>query len=432
MKSFRYLISILFALFVVSGVSTVFASTGGITVATSQQIYHPGQTVIVLGTTAPNVEVNAVLKAPNGTTIAVQSVNTSSTGVYEIDLFTFPTTDTAYGTYSVLVGNSKGFTNSTTIQYEPQLATVYIEIYNPENVPVSGASVTIMGITKTTNSTGVAMFMLPSGTYSVSIVPPSPYVPLTKTITVVAPQTYTFKYTVLVEELQVELTQVNLMYYNGTTYAKVSNPNEIITIGDSMLTGYVTVDFEGVPVSTATVTVTFNGMTESATYNSTIGMYEFTYNISNVPTEGYLMINASYSGYSAMKEIFTDVQLNPLPYFTQINSEINSLTNLINETLTKISDLNSNISTLYNDISTLSSSVSSLSSTASSLSTEVNTLKSDESSLNSTVISLSNTETTLKSDYSSLSGIVYGALAAAIVGLILGIVAIILVLRKIS
>ncbi|BDC19522.1 carboxypeptidase regulatory-like domain-containing protein [Acidianus sp. HS-5] len=337
MMSHKYLIPILaiFVLFTVSSIN-LLAADSVITVTTAP-IYHPGQTVVVEGTAPPNVEVGISVYNPNGVDVYSTIVNSTSSGEYSAVLFTFPSAANSqypYGTYAIKVGTNTGFTNETTFEFEPQLATVVVQVFNSQNIPIQGAKVSAVGTPyfAITNSTGEAVLMLPSGTYTIQVVPPSPYVTTQKTITVVAPKSYTLKFTVEVQEVAVDITKV--LGYNSThaTIVDILSPAQNInidTLGNSILIICAIVTYAGIPVSNATVTATFDGASYPGKYNATVGAYEIMITIPNMQFEGNLIINATYTNpsgtFTATEEEFLTVQYNQEQEILNLTKEVNSL-----------------------------------------------------------------------------------------------------------
>ena len=378
MMSRKYLIPILalFVLFTVSSVN-ILASAPVITVTTAP-VYHPGQTVVVEGTAPPNTEIGISVYNPNDVVVCATVVNSTSSGTYEAVLFTFPSTATSeypYGTYTVKVGTSNGFTNETTFQFEPELATVLVEVFNPQNLPVSGAKVCAVGTpySAITNSTGEAVLMLPSGTYTIKVIPPSPYVETEKTLTVVAPQSYTLKFTVEVEELSIDLNEV--MGFNSTGGIEVDitspSPGSTITmLGNGTLYMYVIVYYAGMPVSNATVSAMFDNMMYTGVYNSTVGMYVIKIPIPNVQFEGDAVINATYSTFTASETMLLSIEYNQEQEIIELHNEINTLSTYLTGNVTELENrlamlcsyLSGNVTKLDNEITALETEVSELSS----------------------------------------------------------------------
>jgi len=189
-------------------VPMALAGTSTPITVTTQPVYHPGQTVFIEGTTAPNTLVGVTIYNPQGKAVYSNTTTSNANGIYTLKAFTFPSQPTAilpFGTYTVVVGTSTGFTNSTTFQFSPLTATVNVLVVNPQGVPVSGATVTADGQTAVTNSSGQATISLATGNYTLKVIPPAPYSPATQTISVVALQTYSFKITVQIQQLALQV-----------------------------------------------------------------------------------------------------------------------------------------------------------------------------------------------------------------------------------
>ncbi|MEM0279547.1 carboxypeptidase regulatory-like domain-containing protein [Metallosphaera sp.] len=401
---FNFLPLILLTFLVVPVIS--FASPAIITVST-QPVYHPGQTVFIEGTTSPNSLVGVTIYNPSGSVIYSNTTTSSSTGAYQLKAFTFPSSPTGpyqYGTYTVHVGTSQGLTNSTTFQFQPLLSTVTVIVVNPQGTPVSGAIVQANSAQNVTNGSGIATLLLPSGTYTLRVVPPSPYATAEENITVTAPQPLTVKVTVQVQAL---ILSVDKVVSPNVNLQNVQSGTGITMLGGTTLTVYTTVTYLGQPVSGATVTATYNGTTYTAQYMN--GNYVFNVTVNNVQYESDLQIVATYAGMNSNQVT--------LPLTVNLNEQA-----AISKTL-----------------SSLNASLISLTNTVNSLTNTVNSLTQKLSSLNASITSLQSSVQTLNSEYSSLSGRVGSisgtvdiALAVSVIAIIIAIVVLILLFRKVS
>ncbi|NON61308.1 alpha-2-macroglobulin, partial [Acidianus sp. RZ1] len=335
MKSIKYSFPILFLIMTMLATSlatSVMASTTVITVTTAA-VYHPGQTVVVEGTAPPNVKVGMSVYNPNNVLVYSTIVNSTSSGTYQAVLFTFPsaaTSECPYGTYTVDVGTSTGFTNSTTFEFEPLQSLITVEVFNPSNVAVQGANVYVNStLVGTTNSSGELSFYEPSGTYDIMVVPPSPYVPESKVVTVVAPTPVTEKFVVQQEQLTMAITKV--LAYNSSDYMIVDLTNvniqttPIYVVGNSTLWIYVNTFFEGKPVTNATVSLLVDGMTYSGVYNTSVGAYVVKVPIPNVPLEESYQIEAMYSGYTSNETGTLIMQYNQAYIIGSIEAQVSEL-----------------------------------------------------------------------------------------------------------
>ncbi|QKQ99442.1 alpha-2-macroglobulin [Metallosphaera tengchongensis] len=387
---------------------------------TTQPVYHPGQTVFIEGTAPANTQVGVTIYNPQGKAVFSNVTTSNANGVYSLKAFTFPsqaTTTLPYGTYTVQVGTSTGFTNSTTFQFLPLTATVRVLVVNPQGVPVSGATVTADSVSATTNSSGVAVLSLPTGNYTLKVVPPSPYAPTSESISVVAPNMYSFTVTVQIQELS--LTVVKAVSPNVNLQDLTSGTGITMT-GGTTLTIWSTVTFAGAPISTATVIAMYNGTNYTATYMN--GYYVVNISVPNVQYETDLILTASYSGMTSTPVV--------LPLTVNLNEQ--KVIESLNATVTSLSQ---QVTSLSSTVSSLSSTVSSLSSTVSSLSTTLGKLNSTLGSLQQSVSTLSSEYTTLNSKVNALSGLsgtVDIALAVSIIAIIISIVVLILLFRKVS
>ncbi|MEM3830089.1 MAG: alpha-2-macroglobulin, partial [Conexivisphaerales archaeon] len=403
---FSFLPLILLTFLVVPVIS--FASPAIITVST-QSVYHPGQTVFIEGTTSPNTLVGISIYNPSGSLIYSNTTTSSATGTYQLKAFTFPSSPTGpyqYGTYTVHVGTSQGLTNSTTFQFQPLLSTVTVIVVNPQGTPVSGATVQANSAQNVTNSSGIATLQLPSGTYTLRVVPPTPYVTAEENITVIAPQPLTVKVTVQVPVL---ILSVDKVVSPNVNLQNVQSGIGIIMLGGTTLTVYTTVTYLGQPVSGATVTATYNGTTYTAQYMN--GNYVFNVTVNNVQYESDLQIMATYAGMNSNQVILPlTVNLNEQAAISKtlstLNASLISLNSTVNSLTQKLSSLNASITSLQSSVQTLNSEYSSLSGTVSSLNSTVNSLTQKLSSLNASITSLQSSVQTLNSEYSSLSGTV--------------------------
>jgi hypothetical protein len=391
-------------------VPMALAGTSTPITVTTQPVYHPGQTVFIEGTTAPNTLVGVTIYNPQGKAVYSNTTTSNANGIYTLKAFTFPSQPTAilpFGTYTVVVGTSTGFTNSTTFQFSPLTATVNVLVVNPQGIPVSGATVTADGQTAVTNSSGQATISLATGNYTLKVIPPAPYSPATQTISVVAPQTYSFKITVQIQQLALQVVSATSPNVN---LKDLSSGTGITMVGGTTLTVESVVTFAGQPVSTAMVTAQFNGTMYNFTYTN--GMYVLTLTMPNVQYESDLVITANYAGMTS----------NTVTLPVTVNQNTTAL----------ISQLNANISRL---VSSLTNTVNNLTNTVNSLKTSISTLNSSVAGLQVSVSALNNEYNTLNSRVNALSGLsgtVDIALAVSIIAIIISIVVLILVFRKIS
>jgi len=380
---------------------------------TTQPVYHPGQTVFIEGTTAPNTLVGVTIYNPQGKAVYSNTTTSNANGIYTLKAFTFPSQPTAilpFGTYTVVVGTSTGFTNSTTFQFSPLTATVNVLVVNPQGIPVSGATVTADGQTAVTNSSGQATISLATGNYTLKVIPPAPYSPATQTISVVALQTYSFKITVQIQQLALQVVSATSPNVN---LKDLSSGTGITVVGGTTLTVESVVTFAGQPVSTATVTAQFNGTMYNFTYTN--GMYVLTLTMPNVQYESDLVITATYAGMTSNTVTLpVTVNQNTEALISQLESLVNSLSQNISSLTSTVNSLTSTVNSLKTSISTLNSSVAGLQGSVSTLNSEYNTLNSRVNAL------------------SGLSGTVDIALAVSIIAIIISIVVLILVFRKIS
>ncbi|MEM0113413.1 MAG: alpha-2-macroglobulin, partial [Metallosphaera sp.] len=372
---FNFLPLILLTFLVVPVIS--FASPAIITVST-QPVYHPGQTVFIEGTTSPNSLVGVTIYNPSGSVIYSNTTTSSSTGAYQLKAFTFPSSPTGpyqYGTYTVHVGTSQGLTNSTTFQFQPLLSTVTVIVVNPQGTPVSGAIVQANSAQNVTNGSGIATLLLPSGTYTLRVVPPSPYATAEENITVTAPQPLTVKVTVQVQAL---ILSVDKVVSPNVNLQNVQSGTGITMLGGTTLTVYTTVTYLGQPVSGATVTATYNGTTYTAQYMN--GNYVFNVTVNNVQYESDLQIVATYAGMNSNQVTLPlTVNLNEQAAISKtlsslnaslisLTNTVNSLTNTVNSLTQKLSSLNASITSLQSSVQTLNSEYSSLSGRVGSIS----------------------------------------------------------------
>ncbi|WP_409366454.1 S-layer protein SlaB [Metallosphaera sp. D4-4] len=387
---------------------------------TTQPVYHPGQTVFISGVTSPNTLVGITIYNPQGKAVYSNTTTSGPNGDYSLKAFTFPlqeSTTFPFGTYTVQVGTQTGFTNSTTFQFLPLTATVNVLVVNPQGVPIQGATVTADSVTATTNASGQAVLNLPTGTYTLKVVPPSPYSPASENITVTAPNTYSFKITVQIQELALQVVSATSPNVN---LKDLTSGTSITMIGGTTLTLMSMVTFAGQPISTATVTAMYNGTMYNATYMN--GYYVITISVPNTQYETDLVIQATYSGMqSNTVTLPLTVNVNEQAIIASLNSTIQSLESQISSLSSTVSTLSSSVTSLSNTVSSLSSTVSKLNGTVASLQGSVSTLSSEYSTLNSRVNALS-----------GLSGTVDIALAVSIIAIIISIVVLILVFRKIS
>ncbi|MCG3110163.1 hypothetical protein L3N51_02460 [Metallosphaera sp. J1] len=202
-------------------------------------VHYPGL-VTISGETSPFTEVNISVYGPGG--VQVMREMTDSGGEYSAQL-----TVSTPGEYRVVVETSTGIENSTTFTVLPRLANVTIHVVNSRGSPVSGVEVQVGNESGTTNSSGMVVFSLPTGNYTVRLTPPYPYVEENRTISVVAPGDYTFTIALAVLNLsyRVEFNETGLppgtewyvnvsgIHYsrNSTICLLLPNGNYTFTVG---------------------------------------------------------------------------------------------------------------------------------------------------------------------------------------------------------
>ncbi|MGC9116204.1 MAG: ABC transporter substrate-binding protein [Conexivisphaera sp.] len=151
----------------------------------------PGSTGYIPITNATGV---VQVEAPGGTVVASYPLTSVGNGSYTASI---PTGSLSPGVYELVANltytsfglnrvwySYSGLTVSAPVTSAPLVVTVL----NPSGLPISGASVTVNGVTTaTTNSSGMAAFpSVPLGTYTVTVSAPG-YTPTNVTVTVSAP-----------------------------------------------------------------------------------------------------------------------------------------------------------------------------------------------------------------------------------------------------
>ena len=430
----------------------VTSATTTITVTVNHPVIHPGQTLVVSGTTSPNVEVGITVFNPKGQAVASVVTNSSSSGIYIAAVVTFPSQANIpfpFGTYTVHVGTSTGFTNSTTFQFSPLTYPLVVQVLNPVGIPVQGATVSINGLTETTNSSGEASFQLEAGTYTLMVSAPG-YVTTQKTVTIPTTEV-PFVVTLQTQALKVSVNTISITYNGTTTTAPLITPETFVPLpGGTSVTANVTVTYQGSPTTMATVTASLNG--QPVTVTSTSTGYMVSFSVPNTDELAVLTITANMSGYSATYKLPISVMYNSQQAVSSINRELESLSTLITQIDSYLSgnlsalhsqlaalttQLNSLSNALSGNDSSLNSQLSKLSTQLNSLTGDINSLTSSLSTLNSSVHDLSGQVNTLQGEYTSLhsqvssaSTIVYGSLAVAVVAIIIAVVALVLVSRR--
>jgi len=430
----------------------VTSATTTITVTVNHPVIHPGQTLVVSGTTSPNVEVGITVFNPQGQAVASVVTNSSSSGIYTAAVVTFPSQANSlfpFGTYTVHVGTSTGFTNSTTFQFSPQTYPLVVQVLNPVGIPVQGATVSINGLTETTNSSGEASFQLEAGTYTLMVSAPG-YVTTQKTVTIPTTEV-PFVVTLQTQALKVSVNTISITYNGTTTTAPLITPETFVPLpGGTSVTASVTVTYQGSPTTMATVTASLNG--QPVTVTSTSTGYMVSFSVPNTDELANLTITANMSGSSATYILPISVMYNPQQAVSSINRELENLSALINQIdhylsgnvsalHSQLAALTTQLNLLSNalsgNVSALNSKLSNLSTQLNSLTGDINSLTSSLSTLNSSVHDLSGQVNTLQGEYTSLhsqvssaSTIVYGSLAVAVVAIIIAVVALVLVSRR--
>ncbi len=266
------------------------------------------------------------------------------------------------------------------------------------------------------------------------------------------------------------LTVQNLAMYENSLPQYVAIVNGIVTgtvmqNGTVNLIGYVYNTSVAMPLSGASVSLTLTipsvGTETFTATTASNGSFLISFTVPALSTSISLVSSYLISGSMVVTygvhTVTYQVLITAIPNYisiinllsTQVNTlkgEIASLNSTISSLKTEISTLNGSLTGLSSQISTLNSKVASLNSTISSLESEVNTLSSEYSTLSSTVstlkseiATLNGNISTLNSEISSLEGkvsglttIAYGGIIAGIIGLVVAIVAIVLVMRRIS
>ncbi|MGC8555419.1 MAG: carboxypeptidase regulatory-like domain-containing protein, partial [Conexivisphaera sp.] len=151
----------------------------------------PGSTGYIPITNATGV---VQVEAPGGAVVASYPLTSVGNGSYTASI---STSSLGPGTYELVANltytsfglNRVWYSYSGLIVTAPVTsAPLAITVLNPSGLPISGASVTVNGVTTaTTNSSGMAAFpSVPLGTYTVTVSAPG-YTPTNVTVTVSAP-----------------------------------------------------------------------------------------------------------------------------------------------------------------------------------------------------------------------------------------------------
>ncbi|BBG24101.1 carboxypeptidase-like regulatory domain-containing protein [Sulfuracidifex tepidarius] len=440
--------------------------------AQNNQIYQYGQSV-VLSFTSPykssqfTVTIDRFIEV-NGTLVAklYNSIPefTNSTGGFTGSIMTG---DNPPGKYLIILndptyGDASVEFNITIVPPHYQQATISVTVENESNLPISGASVVVLNSTNDqqvnsgiTSSTGTVDLTVPYfGTPVTYIVKASATGYVTQNTTVTVNSNTTFPVTLVLPNVGFSFT-VQGIFQNGQSVAPANDRIINVYQGVPLTIEYNAID-DGVPASGAKITemVTYpNGSIEQ--YTATVGSnglvnITFTPPLSTSQTTLNMEISASasYSGMSASLPyvIYASAIYNYNATITQLQKEVNSLENTTSYLEKEMSSLNATVQGLESKIDQLSTEISSLNSTLISLNKtvtninstsipqlekEISSLNSNISSLKSELSSVNSSVTSLKSTVSSASTLVYVALAAGIIGLIVAIIAVVLVLRKI-
>ncbi|EWG07778.1 MAG: S-layer protein [Candidatus Aramenus sulfurataquae] len=372
------------------------------------------------------------------------------------------------GEYVVVLTISDVYTANITIYLtSANITTLDVTAYS-QGQPLPGATIEVYSSTgaylnqSVTGPNGAALIQVPynpttGSTYKV-VLTKAGYEENSTTVTV--PPNFFGQYMVKIYTQPVVLAATPVYFQDMGIRENVTTPiNGVYAAGafeNSTFSTIVYVTMMGEPVTSATVTATYNGMTVTGKsignglYNVSITIPVLT---DNVPYVLDVNVTATYQGTTAEFSVQVVATPNLYQEIATLQTEVSNLENEVsvlkselsgNVTIleqnistlkTQISVLESNISNINSELATLKNDVASLNSTVGSLSSTVNNLKSEVSSLQTEVSSLNSTVSSLQSEVNSLNGIktlVYAGLALAVIGLIIAIVAIVLVMRKVA
>ncbi len=365
------------------------------------------------------------------------------------------------GPYTVVITISDVYEANITIYLTPANTTTLAVEAISQGMPLPGATIEVYSTTgvflnkSVTGANGIALVEVPynyttGSTYKVVLVKAG-YEENSTTVTV--PPNFFGEYMVKIYTQPVVLEATPVYFEDMGIRENVTAPiNGVYAAGayeNSTFTIVVNVTMMGMPVSGATVTATYNGMTVTGVYIGN-GLYNVSLMVpvltDNVPYVLDVNVTATYQGSAAGFSV--EVVATPNLYqeiaalqkeVSNLESEVSMLSQELSGNVTylkgQIATLENNITTISNELATLKNELNSLNSTVGSLSSTVTSLKSEVSSLQTQLSSLNSTVSSLQSEVNSLNGIktlVYAGLALAVIGLIIAIVAIVLVMRKVA
>jgi len=174
---------LLTVLIAVTGVAVVAQA---LTVKTDKDVYMPGETVVVSGTTVPGAPVGIAAYNPVGTTVFFKMVTAGADGKFTTTIKipkTIPYEDWVYGKYTVEA--KVGTTTATTTFTLAAAALIVGTVVDEEGVPVANAEVMIKetGVSVLTGKDGKFVLSTDVGTWTL-VVSKAGYLSTEKVVTV--------------------------------------------------------------------------------------------------------------------------------------------------------------------------------------------------------------------------------------------------------
>lgn len=425
---------IIFSLFLISIAGVLVSASVPIEVIAPQvnEVYHTGQNLILLARYVPNTTATIYLITPTGEQIPEGAFMFNSSGYLELNFGTFGSGNLAIpGNYSLEIevnGGEQGII--VPFIYKQNSATIIVYILNENGLPIKGATVylynaTSLVDTETTNTVGTAIFQIiaPNTAEYFKVVASAPgYLNASKTFSIIGNETKSIVLTLYPAVLNIYAVEA---VQNGITidpYNPVGYSSLVATEG-STVTVYIKIAIGNMNVSNASVKVLLTTPENKSEYNAISlnnGIYKVSFYLPlfNTSYSVVLNISAKYSKLSGTVIVPIVVQLN----YTEIENRLES----------QIITLEKNVSTLENETAKLTSALTKLENETATLEKTTNSLQKTTLLLDSEISSLNNQLFTLNKKIDQLTPIIYGALIAGVIGVVLAALALNAVRRALS
>ena len=399
------------------------------------EVYYTGQHLVLIVKYLPNATATIYLITPNGKYVPEGVFYFNSSGYLKVDFGTFGSGNLAVpGNYILEIEVNSGESAITVpFTYQLLIDTIIVKVQNPQGMPIPDAYVTLYNastypplplISGQTNGSGIIVFSGPVPdtvqVFEVSASAPG-YLNASKTFSLPPNQTAFITLTLQPEHLNIYVLGAK---QNGL-YIDPLNPygyTSLVATEGENITVYMATYLENTQISNATVKVQVVTPINTTNYIATQsnGVYEVSFNlpILNASYEALLVINAQYGSANGTAVIPVIAQLN----YTEFENQIES----------KIISLSQNVSNLDNEVSKLTTELSSLGNETASLEKTVNTLSKSATILSGEMSLLDSQLTELNHKLNQLTPLVYGALIAAIIGIVFAVISLINIRRALS